>query len=365
MRRLLPLLVVTACISQAPTTVDIESGDLATQLGAPPVENITWRRTLAGQEVVGTDTSPDPDELALIEAALQEVPEEYARKVQPRAVIRAGSAELVESLHPDAAAFAKGPDIYFVDTVFEQGGTRFDLARAYLHELAHVAQFEALSPEYVQAALDGKLERTDPAAGSVLVRDFAEATGWRDTSDDPLQPTWRLASGVDATTGYGELGPHEDMAEAVALVALGRAGQVPNDRVNWVEDWLETTVDRLALGKPWVPSGSEEVTSPDNLFDVDRVEDLAIGRHAEPAYYRIPDEAPPAKELAADIESHLFARGLAGSIEKSGDERLPRYIGQFSRADGLVFWVELWDFRKAEGFAQSPEHPILTYVAIW
>jgi len=361
----LPLIVLAACVSKPTETIDLGNVDLATQLGAPPIEDISWSRTLAGQEVVGTGTTPDPDELATIKGAFEEVPEQLKELVQPRAVIRASKADFGESLHPEAAAFAKGPDIFLVDAVFDVGGTRFDLARAYLHELAHVAQFETLSPEYVQAVLDGQVDRTDPAAGSELVRSFASATGWEDRSNDPLQPKWLLPAGVPATTGYGELGPHEDMAEAVALTAIGRAGEVPFDRVAWVEDWIGATVDVLAAGKPWLPDGAVEVVTEEKLFDAVSVDKLAVGRHAEPAYYRLPEEVPQAKKLAEEIESRLLARGLGGALGKIDDDRLPRYGGQFSRADGVLFWVELWDFRDSKAFSQSPGEPILSYVAIW
>jgi hypothetical protein len=355
--------------STLPTSIDLTDPDVQRQLGVPPPEDVDWRRTLEGITVVGRDTPPGPAELNLITGALQEVPPPLEAAVTPRTVVRVPAVEEASRIHPGAAAYTIGPDVYLLDRTFQispGSSTRFDLARAYLHELAHVAQFLSLRPDYVRAALEGEVGQVSPVAGSELVADFAGATGWVDRAADDLRPDWQLSEGVPASTDYGRTGPDEDMAEAVALAALGRAEWLPGDRAAWVEGWLGATAEQLAAGKPWAPTGSQEVLSHQPLFDEQRVGELSSQyAHAEPLYFALPADVPAGQELPASITARLGRRSLHGTLERHSDDRLPRFAGLFTRSDGLAYWVELWEFREGTGFSERPDHPVLTYVVLW
>ncbi len=367
-----PPQTTTAPGTAAPTTLpdfDLTDPALQAELGSPAPEDIDWSRRVGGLAVVGRRTLADPAELELIEAALAEVPRALAAAVTPRTLVRVPEMPDSEELHPRAITYTQGPDVYLLDRTLAPDGTpisRFDLARAYLHELAHVAQFLTLRTDYVAAALAGDVDRVDPAEGSQLVLDFAAATGWDNRSGDPLQPEWVLPAGRQAATEYGAEGPGEDMAEAVALVALGRADWIPADRARWVERWLDETAETLGAGKPWAPHGSVEVLSREPIYEENELEPHAVRfDHAEAMYFSLPESAAAHQELAAEIELRLLTRRLAGALRRADDDRLPRYSGLFSRTDGVAFWVELWDFREATRFRGAPRSPVLTYVVLW
>ncbi|HZJ49249.1 MAG TPA: hypothetical protein VFD97_09490, partial [Acidimicrobiia bacterium] len=231
-------------------------------------------------------------------------------------------------------------------------------------EYAHVAQFHALDPAYVQAALDGDVARVDPVDGSNLVTSFADATGWTNQSDDPLRAEWRLDG--QASTEYGRTGPAEDMAESVAMVVLGRADWIPSDHAKWVTKWLDTSAERLAAGKPWIPAGAKEVFASQDLYDEAAASAAAPGaEHHEAHYFELPTSVPDHLSLGPDIERRLLQRGFGGIFTRIQDQQLPHYQGRFSRSDGVRFWVELWDFREATGFSSSPDVPVLVYVELW
>lgn len=345
-------------------TVDLHDETLIAELGAPPVENVQWRRNLDGITVEGTTQRPDPAELDLLEAAIDDLPDRLLSVGEPRAILRVPQAPDVEQVGSQAVAFAAGPDVYLVDRTFTDNAGRLDLARALAHELTHVAQFRTLDPTYVTAVLEGRIRRVDPADGSTLVREFAAATGWNDSSADPLQPDWSLPASVTAATAYGRTSPAEDMADTVALLVAGWTP--PTDRARWVLTWLDTTADVLAAGKPYIPAGSSEIRSTQPIYDPEAVADAAPGvRHVEPHYYELPASVDRHDLLAPAIEQRLLARRLSGVLTRSSDDRLPRYQGMFTRPDGVRYWVELWDFREATGFSSAPDVPVLTYVVLW
>ena len=378
MRKLLALFVVgvlitSGCsqetIGQSPSSHDLSDPELLAQLGSPLPERVDWRREIEGISVLGVGTRPDPAELDLIGGAIAEVPDALADRAQPRVVVRTGSVSSSDPTHVDARALTVGPDVYLIDRTFfdrDRLPTRLDMARAYLHELAHVAQFMALSDAYIDAALEGRVGRVDPSSGSTLVRDFAVSTGWNDSSTNPLHAEWTLSSTKTAASVYGAADPAEDMAEAVALVAIGRAEWIPSDRTRWVERWLDSGADRLAEGKPWAPVGSTEVLSASPIYDEQEVIRLSTRyAHSEPLYFQAPAASPPHRQLATQIETELGRRRVAGVLQEIEDERVARYAGLFSRPDGVAFWVEMWDFREASAFEGGPEGPVLTYVVLW
>lgn len=356
----------TAVSVTTPSDIDLNDPDLMARLGSPPFEDVSWKRTVGGIELLGATGSADPAELELVEGALEEIPAALADVALPRNLVRIGSVGGQEAIGK-AVAFTKGPDIYLVDETFAPNGgvtTRMELTRALLHELAHVAQYRALDRSYIEAALAGEVDQVDPASGSALVRSFATATGWVDQDGDPLEAVWLLPSTLEASTDYGRTGAGEDMAEAVSMVALGRSNWIPVVHTHWVERWLQTTAASLAQGKPWAPAGSREVLSHDPLYDeaaLDRVADRYD--HVEPLYFSLPVRTAPHGELAAEIQRQLLGRRFSGSLARTDDDRLPRYAGAFTATDGVTLWVELWDFREATGFKTAD--PILTYVVLW
>ncbi len=361
---LVALLLVPACALGGSGDPTPSSGVLA-ELGVPDPEGIAWQRRSGAIELVGTTSRPVPGELTLIAAALAEVPQAVLDRAPLRFLVRAPAVDTAR-LHPATAAFARGPDVYLVDRTFTDAGagaTRLGLARVLIHELAHVAQFDTLSEAYVTAVLDGSLSITDTGDGSLLVADFADAAGWRNTSGDELRPRWSLPD-PSGTTTYGATSPEEDMAESVAAVALGRAGELSPERVRWVEAWLGVSATRLAAGKPYVPPGSREAFFREPVYDEAEVAARRTA-HAEAQYFELPGSQPAAERLASTIGSELRSRALTGTLSEVADDRLPRYAGEFRRSDGLRFWVELWDFRSATGFRSAPTAPVLTYVAMW
>lgn len=372
--------MLSACGSVSPTTtppdassttaavldIDLSDPDLLARLGSPPFEDVAWKRTVGGLTLLGATESADPAELELLAGALAEVPAALLDVGLPRNLIRIESVGGEEAIGK-AVAFTKGPDIYLVDRTFAPNGdptTRLELARALIHELAHVAQYRSLEDAYVQAALTGGVDQVDPAAGSTLVRSFAASIGWIDQSADPLEASWFLPSSIDAVSDYGRTGAGEDMAEAVSMVALGHSNWIPAAHTRWVEQWLGSDAANLANGKPWAPAGSREVFSGDALYDEAGLAGIAIRfDHVEPLYFSLPAGASPHAQLAAEIQQRLLERRLSGVLSLTDDARLPRYAGLFTGINSVSLWVELWDFREATGFKTAD--PILTYVALW
>ncbi|MFQ5967545.1 MAG: hypothetical protein ACE5MI_08025, partial [Acidimicrobiia bacterium] len=296
----------------APTQYDLADDQLISDLGSPLPEDIDWERNISGTTVLGSHTRPNADELERLAGAIAEVPPELDRVAAPRAVVRVPTISSPDPAHIDARAFTLGPDVYLVDRSFTDPDgpvTRFDLARSYFHELAHVAQFLTLSDAYIDSALTGAVPRVDPSSGSRLVADFAAATGWRNTSDDPTQAEWRLPTTSGATTQYGGVDPAEDMAEAVAMVVLGRADWIPGDRSRWVARWLDANLTELAAGKPWAPPGSREVLSVAPIYDEQEVSQLSERySHVEPLYFELPGSLPGHRQLATIVEGELGRR---------------------------------------------------------
>jgi len=228
--------------------------------------------------------------------------------------------------------------------------------------MAHVVQFMTLDPAYIEAVLDGRLERVDPADGSELVRDFAAATGWTDTASDSLHAAWHLDG--PAATAYGATGPAEDMAESIAMVAIGRANWIPDNHTRWVENWLRVSAADLAQGKPWIPAGSTEVVSGQDLYDVDALLAITPGiAHRGAHYFELPIDTEDPLVFEPRLENVLVQRGLSGSFSRSDQQDVPHYEGMFTRSDGVRFWVELWDFRDTG--PANPNVPLLAYVELW
>jgi hypothetical protein len=316
----------------------------------PEVSGIVWQREVGDLPVVGVTIAADPLELSLIGAALDQVPTAIRDKAAVRQLVRAVEAE---ALDPATLAFSRGPDIYLIDRTFE-GTTRLELAYTLAHELAHVAQYASLDHEFV----DGAIESLDFNRASLDVQDFIEAIGWIDGPDG-----WYSESAPSGTTAYGATGPSEDMAESVALVATGRAGELSADRVAWVEGWAGTSARDMAQGKPWRPPGAAVIGSSNPIYDEAAVAALG-GSRREPLYLLLADDGAATASLVDIIGRELRSRGMAGVLEPIADTTAPRFGGLMVPADGSRLWVELWDFREAT-VTGSPDGAVLTYVDVW
>ena len=349
------LFMLAACGSSAPT-VDLADTDLLARLKVLGPETVDWKRTVDDVEVAGVDTRPNPDELALLGAALREIPRALREAAEIGTIYRVKEATSDEP----TLAYARGPDIYLTDRTFDAVASRQEMLRVLAHELAHVAQFRALEDGDVAAVLDEA--DPDPIIGSSFVRDFAAAAGWNDNANGNGRPAWRLAA-TAGTTVYGATGPDEDMAESLAEIVSGRPAAVSMNRLEWVEDWLGANVGELVEGKLYVPEPAQRLESAQPVYDEAEVARRSPGS-VNAIYWGLSRDAPRAQQLAADISRQLGTRGFAGALADAEDERIEQYVGAFLRGDGVSYWVELWDFRDANGFRNGPDHPVLTYVEL-
>ncbi len=319
----------------------------------PEPDRVDWRRTVAGIEVAGVDTRPDPHELMMLERALRQLPAALVDVAAPRRIYRVpdGSAER------DEAAYTIGPDVYLIDASFppaDDGYVTFDLVRLLAHELAHVAQYRALDGADLS---DLPTDGTDPLGATPFVVDFAEAAGWRRTSsggwalDDPAR-----------TTPYGSTSPQEDMAETVASTVAGSGPAVSPERTEWVVRWLGVSADRLATPRPWAPPDAERFRAREALYDTEAVAALVPG-DVEILTFGWPADGPG--DVATEIERHLARRDVRGSFAPVADPRVARQGGTFTAPAGLRYRIELWDFRDAPGYVDPPDRLVVTYVVLW
>lgn len=367
MRKLLAfLLILGACAAPTGADIDLRDPDVLASIGASPVSDIRWSRPVGHFELLGTTASADPNEVAVLSAGVSELPESWT--IEPAQLLR------VSMLGPaaegfEAAAEAVGPNIRLGDTTFQTQGRptqRFELTRVIAHELAHIDQYDTLSAEYLDLLLAGELDEIRLWEGSTLIRDFAEATGWIDTSDEASLPTWELPGGSTAATPYGRTNPAEDMAESVALAVIGQGNRLDRPRQRWVEDYLDESIAALSDGKPFVPDGASGVEGPDELYDQTAAR-LAASPfvHEEPMYFRLAENSPALEILALEIEDELSRRELDGFLQRDDSLAVPRFVGLFTRNDGVRFWVEVIDFRQAPQLVSGPPVPLLTYVVFW
>ncbi len=338
-----------------PVEVDLADEELLADLGAPRPEGARWLRPIEGTELIGTTETVDPEELRLLDEAMRLLPPELGPL--PRAIVRTPTPPAIGG-RTDPSAVAVGPDIYLFDDTFERDGLPIGplgLARILSHEIVHIAQFDTLEPTHVGGVLafGGSVD----LAESTLLGPFTSATGW-----EVIDGAWTAPPST--STEYGGTNPVEDMAEAVSLVTSGLGDSVPPAQRGWVEEWLGADADTLAAGMPWAPAGSEEVLSASPLYDEEAVAAIG-GTLREYIVYSTPADGPDGATLAATTQERLRGRGLTGTIGAVDDERIARWSGRFDRPDGVVVWVELWDFREAPGFTEGPDAPVLSYVLVW
>jgi hypothetical protein len=309
---------------------------------------------VAGSTVRCHTTAPDPTELAIMETAFSHLPDALPNRVGY--IVRAADSSGLVSGDPFAAA--QGPDIYLFDASFSRKlSPAFSLRRALIHELVHVEQFAELDPYHVTNLLAGS-ESQVLLTKSMIVRDFADGTGWSEAGG-----VWTLRG--SASNEYGATGPTEDMAEAVAKVLGGESDQLPAGHLAAVEAWLGTSVSRLARGAPWFPQDAEEVELQSDLHDQAMVALLAGADQYDVISFSLSPTSPDTARLADLVETRLRRNGLTGSLARANDPAIVRYAGQLLGPDGTTIWTELRDFREAPGFTGGPDVPVLIYIIIW
>jgi hypothetical protein len=356
------VLTAGSCVGSPPSNsrqpgdlVDLTDPIVAASLGSPEFTDVAWERRAGPWAIVGDGPLPQPADVEIIQAASSDIP----ILIEPRQLIRTASAGVPAS-HPASAAIAvaKGPDIYLLDGAFTgvQAGTRWSVGRVLVHELVHVAQWYRLAPDYVTAARSGDIVALDLDDGSALVADWAKATGWNDSNDDPLAATWTLTG--QAPNSYAATSPTEDMAESVSLAAAGLGEFLDSDRVAWIEAWTNAGLGELALGRPWVPANATEVSSAAPLYDESSVAELTaeIGTHVDPIYFELANDSPTIETLAESIGEHLQTNGLTGQLQPDGHG----FAGAYQVPDGSVIWVQL-----LEGRDLGSDGPLLIYVWLW
>lgn len=365
-RALAIVLLLTACAVPTGADLDLRNPDVLASIGAAPATDIRWSRPVDRFELLGTTAAADPDEVAVLGAGIAELPAAWS--VEPAQLLR------VTALGPaaegfEAAAEAVGPNIRLGDTTFETQGRpthRFELARVMAHELVHVDQYDALSADYLDRLLVGEINEIRLWEGSTLILDFAEETGWINTTDNGALPEWQLPGGTQAATPYGRTNPAEDMAETVALAVIGQGNRLDRARQGWVEDYLNTSLAELSDGKPFVPLGATDVEGPEPLYDQTAAQLAATPfAYEEPMYFRLEENSPALEILALEIQDELSRRELDGALIGDDSLAVPRFVGLFTRDDGVRFWVEIIDFREAPQLVSGPPVPLLTYVVFW
>jgi hypothetical protein len=355
----------SSTITTTTTILTFDLTDPATQrsLGSPEPDGIVWQRFAGEVTIVGLTAEAVPQEIDLVAAAFSDLPAGLLAAAEPRLLVRTAQAGGAEEL-AGAVTVSYGPDVYLLDRTFSNGDdptTRLDLAYALAHELVHVAQWFSLEDAYVGRALAGDVSSIQLTAGSVLVRDYAAAVGWTDSSTNPDAPSWELGRG-EPPTPYGLTNPAEDLADSVALAVTGRANWLDEARLDWIITWLDASEEDLSAGLPWVPVGAEAIVSATTLFDERLTGELAAERnadHIEALSYLL--TAPDAAGTVGELESELRRRGLQGNLTPMEGSSFPRFHGTFARPDGVVFLVELWETTGGEDESEV----VVTYVSIW
>ena len=212
---------------------DLHDPVVAASLGSAPFGAIDWERRAGRWLIVGDGSAPQPGDIALIQAASNDVP--AAITTEPRQLVRTASVGVPDD-HPasSAVAVASGPDVFLLNAAFEgsDSATRWSVGRVLVHELVHVAQWYGLADAYVVEAREGQIPTLSLDDGSQLVADWASSTGWVDDDPDPLAAAWRLTT--QAPNEYAETSPSEDMAESISLAAAGLGDQLDADRTAFI-----------------------------------------------------------------------------------------------------------------------------------
>lgn len=334
--RALALTVLFLTLASCTSEVAVDEAEILRRLGIAEPGPVAWTDEIDGIPIVGIDVPMDRNELEVLRQAWLEVPERLQDRAEVRQFVR--TRRLVEDNHvrPEALAFARGPDIWLVDASFDTTDL-VELATILAHELAHVAQFRSIDSDTLDA-----MEQHEAGLdlNSVpLVVEFANSIGWqRQTTADGT--VWVLSAGA-GSTAYGLTDPAEDMAESVARTLDGRTTDITSTRVEWVADWLDTSVSDLVAGKPWFPFGTVAVSSDQPLYSVSLAPTPAPG--SDPIY-RAASASSPMASLSLETEANLSARGFTGDIAPVAASGPERHAGLMT-SGVRTFWVELVDLR--------------------
>lgn len=203
-------------------------------------EELSEHARIRGLPILEHPNRPiSPDELEVVDRALQRVPELLLE--QPPKAIIIGDEGLRGLPNPFAQAKASGPYIVLRDGFFAEKGMRqldsAERARLLVHEWGHVWQYYHLD---IARAGDVTL-----ATHSTLLDGWPEAVGWQRKDEAWVLPE----SGKALTTKYGASAPIEDQAEAFSYLFLGRVGPISEGRLSFLENALGVDADALAKGR--------------------------------------------------------------------------------------------------------------------
>ncbi|MBU2568352.1 MAG: hypothetical protein KJ967_06235 [Elusimicrobia bacterium] len=184
-------------------------------------------------------------ELATIVKVLDGIPAGYVEKTNPKAFVastRKASGDIAIENMGTVAAYAKGPNIYILEEtftgwkLFNSSGQQMSFGQiksTLIHELMHVAQYNAVPKQKLGTPLD-------PMVFSTLVSDFASKVGYVPYSDKYSDLGWKskILEKDTETTEYGRGNVVEDQAESVAAFITGHVESIGQSRIDWVSAWL-------------------------------------------------------------------------------------------------------------------------------
>jgi len=266
----------------------------------------------------------------------------------------------------DTVAFASGPYIFFNDESFSGRSLITDSSdQAYTsfeHELVHIAQFnENLSNMYNIVSKydpDNPVYWIDAAIKSTFIADFAKIANWTKSNADSYGEKilkYQLLSPESAqTTEYGKTAVVEDMAESVAGVIATCDYQFDAKRVQWVLDYLGSTIDNLKPGKLPCNSRLQKVQAwfPDIDYDKKELYKTKYGFSDTQIFQS--EEAGSLVSIKDYYQTELNSRGWSGSLDKLvKKDGVEIYKGDFS-GNARDLYLELKSYDNATGYSEKP-----------
>lgn len=257
----------------------------------------------------------------------------------------------------DTVAFASGPYIFFNDESFSGRslitGSSDQAYISFEHELVHIAQFnENLSNMYEIVSNfdhDNPVYWIDAAIKSTFIADFAKISGWEKTLKYQL-----LNPESAKTTEYGKTAVVEDMAESVAGVIATCDYQFDAKRVQWVFDYLGSTIDNLKHGKLPCNSRLQKVQAwfPDIDYDKKELYKTKYGFSDTQIFQS--EEAGSLVSIKDYYQTELNARGWSGSLNRLiKDNGVELYKGDFS-GNARDLYLEIKSYDNATGYSEKP-----------
>lgn len=266
----------------------------------------------------------------------------------------------------DTVAFASGPYIFFNDESFSGRSLITDSSdQAYTsfeHELVHIAQFnENLNNIYStvdKQSPENPVYWTAVSIKSNFVADFAKIADWEKSDTDSYGEKilkYQLLSPESAqTTEYGKTAVVEDMAESVAGVIATCDYQFDAKRVQWVLDYLGSTIDNLKPGKLPCNSRLQKVQAwfPDIDYDKKELYKTKYGFSDTQIFQS--EEAGSLVSIKDYYQTELNARGWSGLLDKLvKEDGVEIYKGDFS-GNARDLYLELKSYDNATGYSEKP-----------